>query len=143
MAQSHTALRAKGRPRGREFPGFCARIAPLNPPPAPPRRGAITVGQFPSWEGSGVGWLAPGSWAGMGAGGRWQVHGCTVRKKSGEVSRRGPADDEAAASVFLGSAAFALFSVFATFLAAAPGVAVGRSFAGRPDVPIDRVFARF
>src|SRR5438045_4466013 len=27
-------------------------------PPAPPRRGATLAGQFPSWEGSGVGWLA-------------------------------------------------------------------------------------
>ena len=33
-------------------------------PPAPPRRGAASVGQFPSWEGSGVGWSAPGSWSG-------------------------------------------------------------------------------
>src|SRR6266487_7015015 len=40
-----------------------ARIAPLNPPPAPPRRGATPADEFPSWEGSGVGWLAPGSWA--------------------------------------------------------------------------------
>ena len=30
--------------------------------PAPPRRGAISVGQFPSWEESGVGWSALGSW---------------------------------------------------------------------------------
>src|SRR5438477_10712687 len=32
--------------------------------PAPPRSGATPAGQFPSWEGLGVGWLAPGSWAG-------------------------------------------------------------------------------
>src|SRR6185436_16511896 len=39
-------------------------IGTMNPPPAPPRRGAERFGQFPSWEGSGVG-LAPastGSW---------------------------------------------------------------------------------
>src|SRR5262245_20010423 len=33
-----------------------------NPPLTPPRRGAVRAGQFPSWEGSGVGWSAPGSW---------------------------------------------------------------------------------
>src|SRR5439155_16341073 len=51
-----------------------ARIAPLNPPPAPPRRGATPAGQFPSWEGSGVGWLPEGSWAGelrIGSGRTW------------------------------------------------------------------------
>src|SRR5438477_6992163 len=36
-------------------------MEPMNAPPAPPRRGAA---QFPSWEGSGVGCLPPGSWAG-------------------------------------------------------------------------------
>src|SRR5207245_4446482 len=46
----------------RHFAEFCARILRLNSPPAPPRRGATPAGQFPSWEGSGVGWLAPGSW---------------------------------------------------------------------------------
>ncbi len=34
----------------------------MNPPPAPPRRGGAPVGQFPSWEGLGVGWFAAGSW---------------------------------------------------------------------------------
>ena len=29
----------------------------MNPPPTPPRRGAGRLGQFPSWEGSGVGLL--------------------------------------------------------------------------------------
>src|SRR5438034_11536075 len=55
--------RGSGRRPKKEFPEFCARIVPLNPPPAPPRRGATPAGEFPSWEGSGVGWLAPGSWA--------------------------------------------------------------------------------
>src|SRR5262245_19718797 len=31
-------------------------------PPALPGREAVAVGQFPSWEGLGVGWFAPGSW---------------------------------------------------------------------------------
>src|SRR6266536_2801542 len=56
---------AAGRGPGRDFHECCARIVPLNPPPAPPRRGATPAGQFPSWEGSGVGWLAEGSWAGV------------------------------------------------------------------------------
>ena len=30
----------------------------------PPGRGATPAGEFPSWEGSGVGWLPEGSWAG-------------------------------------------------------------------------------
>src|SRR6266545_7661771 len=41
-------------------PRAILKLAPM--PPAPPRRGAISVCQFPSWEGSGVGWSAPGSW---------------------------------------------------------------------------------
>src|SRR5436190_19243767 len=45
------------RGTGIDCPENFTRIAPLNPPPAPPRRGAPPVGQFPSWEGSGVGWL--------------------------------------------------------------------------------------
>src|SRR6266700_12189 len=28
------------------------------PTPTPPKRGAVLAGQFPSWEGSGVGWSA-------------------------------------------------------------------------------------
>src|SRR6266446_6288576 len=34
----------------------------MNPPPTPPRRGAARRGQFPSWEGSGVGLSPAGSW---------------------------------------------------------------------------------
>ena len=41
---------------------FCECIGAMNPPPAPPERGAARVGQFPSWERSGVGWSEPGSW---------------------------------------------------------------------------------
>src|SRR5437867_7137045 len=37
-------------------------LGPLNPPPTPPRRGAARRGQFPSWEGSGVGLSPAGSW---------------------------------------------------------------------------------
>src|ERR1051326_4718680 len=43
---------------------FCACIGTMNPPPAPPRRGATPAGRFPSREGSGVGRFAPGSWKG-------------------------------------------------------------------------------
>src|SRR6266542_5765482 len=42
---------------GREPSELCARIAPLNPPQAPPRRGTALLGQFPSWERSWVGAL--------------------------------------------------------------------------------------
>ena len=121
-----SAERVARRGPGRDRSELFARIAPLNPPPAPPRRGATpaggmclagvvelvalrrvatrpaaqrlpanravrasrsaaargrvvaarqplplnryyeginTVGQFPSWEGSGVGWLPLDSWA--------------------------------------------------------------------------------
>src|SRR5438552_7875499 len=40
---------------GRDHSELFARNALLNPPPAPPRRGATPAGHFPSWEGSGVG----------------------------------------------------------------------------------------
>ena len=36
---------------------FSECIETMNPPPTPPRRGAERFGQFPSWEGSGVGSL--------------------------------------------------------------------------------------
>src|ERR1044072_3386012 len=45
----------------RAFMRFCARIGTTNPPQVPLRRGAAPVGQFPSWEGSGVGWFSQGS----------------------------------------------------------------------------------
>ena len=49
--------RGSGRRPKREFPEFCARIAPLNPPPAPPRRGTHRLASSPPGRGQGwVGW---------------------------------------------------------------------------------------
>src|SRR5205814_10174314 len=40
------------------------RLNSIAVPPAPPSKGTAAPGQFPAWEGAGVGWLAAGSWAG-------------------------------------------------------------------------------